>query len=419
MDAQLPNLKLIAQAQTAGQKVTAYGKFAAEKIMDRWDFKGSAFNSGLEQLGTPAGSFPAGTLIAGSPEAKAAVASAEQKRIEEAKVAAEKIERERKEAVELAEKQKRQADENAAKTATEQKAYRDRLLEATRVGQRYVGVLTENGQTKQAIEMRVLEQSGFLLTVEFRNPDSPAERVRWKGELNSKHSPDSAPINLSAIDSTKSGWDFYSLSGGGSSGNLALKLNEEAGIEGSGKRYSPYSLKLQPAPASKSSSSLNPTPSSGDATGLAAVKSANASDAVSVVDLKSQPIAAENLQARLERVSAAGTVLHGEFLGEPNSEGFDLKKIVIANNGAFTAEFHERRFTISVVGRITESTMTFKGGKWIVPLPNAALWPHECSYELVLDPAGKLVGKVKYSPPERTRPLFVGQYRDGPIAINL
>jgi len=263
-DANVP-FPLIRPVQQEGEKVTGYGKLLAEHLVDTWKIHEVQLTEGIQALGKPRGSF-AGAYVAGSAEADQAVAQfkanaekaakeAAEREAAQRKQAAEIEAARRKEAAQLAEKQKREAAElaarqqqealaEAARQEAEKKVIKERLLAAFGAGKRYTGVLTSGG-ARQRIDMRVVEQSGFLVTCEFSNPDEPGYRVTWKGEIAVDPGSGEYPVNVSPIDRVERNnvWKFYNASW---SGSLKLRVQPDGEITGEGARYDSFTIRLQP-----------------------------------------------------------------------------------------------------------------------------------------------------------------------------
>jgi hypothetical protein len=198
-------------------------------------------------------------------------------------------------------------------------------------------------------------------------------------------------------------------------GILNLMVGEDGGIVGIGSRYSNYTIKLQIAPP-QGSKPTSGTTTALPSTGNLAVTQPAPTDAPAT----GQPTPGQDLRTRLEERYRADAVLKGYYLDEPNgADLFELKNIRISRDGAFAAELYESDAAFSVVGRVTDSSLGYKGDKWIKSKANAAIEPNQASYQLVFDAAGKLAGTVKYSPSLLARVLLAGKKLEGPIDIRL
>jgi hypothetical protein len=122
----LDKIQYIRQVNLPTDQVNLYGFVSSRKIVDKIEFSGLSFSSGLEGLGKPKGSFPPGMLIVGSAEFKSRLNSLLESQRRE--LAAQKA-----------------ADEQR-KAATEKR--KAELIEATKLGTRYRGTWTVGASSK-------------------------------------------------------------------------------------------------------------------------------------------------------------------------------------------------------------------------------------------------------------------------------
>jgi hypothetical protein len=241
----------IKRTQAEGSENKIYGSVMASKTVDKWSMERVNIKDGLEVLGRPRGSFSSNFLVVGSPEANAkeleytrAKATREQQLKDESEIREQQL----KDESEIREQQRIAGIERERKMNQQRKS---KLLELTKAGSIYEGVLARKGGERQAIKLRFTEQNGFMIKAEFSNPDKPSEQGIFKGELIFKNRSGSrqnqnqeyyialSPIIRSHINDTAE--KFYRRKG-----NVALFPHGD-GLVGNARIINNYELRLQPA----------------------------------------------------------------------------------------------------------------------------------------------------------------------------
>ena len=224
-------LKLV---QAEGTKRNLYGFVTVHRLMDLWTLEAPQLQADPHPFGKPREAFKARAYVAGTAEANAALAAADQER--QAQKAA--LEREERESSALAEREERaqkvraelQALEDQARRARleqarltfeeqgrkeaeqhkqaeaqrqqEAAATRQKLVLATVPGARYLGTKTGYNASVQRIRLVFTEQKDALLRAEVINPDDPNEKRMFTGELrfNAKPEKDGAVAYAIVMD---------------------------------------------------------------------------------------------------------------------------------------------------------------------------------------------------------------------------
>jgi hypothetical protein len=226
-----PKVTLLKLVQAEGSKRALYGSVVAHRLIDQWTLGVPQLQLGPQPFGKPRDAFNAHAYVAGTAEAHAALAAAAQEQ-QSQKAALEKLEREtlaqaerdeserkaraelqarseqvRKERLEQARlafeaqsrkeaAQRLQAEEQRQQAGA---AARQKLLQATAVGTRYVGSKTGYNASVQRIGLVFTEQKNTLLRAEVINPDDPSEKRAFTGELRFNAEPDKAGAVAYAI----------------------------------------------------------------------------------------------------------------------------------------------------------------------------------------------------------------------------
>jgi hypothetical protein len=162
-------------SQSNGTEARLYGSMYAERTMDQWNMSRPEIDSGLEQLGRPRGSFDSRAMIDGSDELKKFIADREAVLAEHARIDEENRKKSEEARIALIEEKRR-----------ENEAIQKKLIDATAVGKRYQGVLVQSpgsSETRQAVELEFTSQSGTSLSAVIHNPDQPAHKQTFTGEL--------------------------------------------------------------------------------------------------------------------------------------------------------------------------------------------------------------------------------------------
>ena len=243
-----PSIMLIKPVQAAGTKKTLYGSLQARRVVDRWTLDTPEFtDDGAAHLGNPRGSFADRSYVTGSPEAAQA--------IRELNAHAEQLDRERKDREEK-ERQARQAQ--ADEHQRQEQAARDKLLQATAPGTRYLGTITNPSSARsQRLRLTFGAQNGLGIQVEASNPDRPADRRTFLGEVVLAPQRNDAftaaqhayPIQFNALTadgktaSASGQWWFYQRAG-----PVGLIPTEGGGLTGEAVTGEPYVIRLQKEP---------------------------------------------------------------------------------------------------------------------------------------------------------------------------
>jgi TPR repeat protein len=176
-----PKVTLLKVVQAAGTKVSLYGFIEATHTVDRWTL-GLPHFEGDNNSGEPRSTFPAQAYVSGSNEAKAALEQQERNRIAqgESRARAEKALKDRQEQARIAfeEQQKREAEQRKV----EEEKIRQKLMQATVPGTRYVGTISDE-RSRQRIWLVFTEQNGFLIRAKASNPDDADEKRTFTGEI--------------------------------------------------------------------------------------------------------------------------------------------------------------------------------------------------------------------------------------------
>lgn len=245
-----PKIILLKVTQTIGTKSSLYGFLEASRTMDVWTLGLPQIDIGLQQFGTPRGTFPPHSYITGSDEAKTALKKQAENAVEEErerKAAMERQELELKsqqerEALErkkrqeqeaLEQKEREERDEQARIAAAEKRKIeeeqqrkeeeeaRQKLINATAEGTRYIGTISR-GDKLQRLRLIFTEQKDFLIRAEASNPDRRGVKQTFIGKLVFDPKPEEGkpnvayPIVLSPIGEQKfkdadynEVWNFY------------------------------------------------------------------------------------------------------------------------------------------------------------------------------------------------------------------
>jgi hypothetical protein len=156
----LEQLQYIKQVNAPSDAINIYGFVTARKIVDKIEYSGLSFSSGFEGLGKPKGSFPAGTLIVGSPEYKTRLDVLIE--LQEREAATQKA----------AERQKQVALEKR----------RAELIEATKPGTSYSGTWTLNASSKIIqLEFTNQQMDGRILNATFTLPEDRTQVIEYEG----------------------------------------------------------------------------------------------------------------------------------------------------------------------------------------------------------------------------------------------
>jgi hypothetical protein len=253
------NFEVLKPVNANGATIILYGHFSAEKIVDKWTYSDITFESGLEQLGKPAGSFPPGTVISGTPEAV---------KVLDAFTAS--VDNYKRKTTAILEQEKLTADKIKKEKDAEVAANRENLLGSFKAGASYKGVLTlPNGAgsvafgdrlpngTSKTVNVTVTSLTGYLVKADCFNPNDPTERQSFTGTLDIPPSTDSDPYPLTMAPNKSQkgghGWDFF-----WAEGSLHLRPSSN-GLEGTASMNGvAYALKLQRADGSTSNAPGSP-----------------------------------------------------------------------------------------------------------------------------------------------------------------
>lgn len=216
------NLNLLNLVTANGASITLYGHFSAEKVVDKWTYSDVTFESGLEQLGKPAGSFPPGTFISGRPEAEKALTA----------FTAAIVDYKQKTAA-ILEQEKSDADKVQKEKEAQIAVSRAKFLDAVKAGKTYEGTLAiaagnfaiRPKGTSESVKIIFTRLTGFLVKADAINPNNPAEHQSFTGTINFDPSaePDSYPLTMGPDRSQTNGtgWMFF-----WAAGHLNLRLIE-------------------------------------------------------------------------------------------------------------------------------------------------------------------------------------------------
>jgi hypothetical protein len=221
-------LQVLNQVNAAGASITVYGHFTAEKIVDKWTYSAVSFESGLEQLGKPAGSYPPGAVIAGTSRGDKALAD----------FAAAVTTYKQKAAV-VAEQQKQEANTIQKEKEGRQAAYRANLLDSIKAGASYEGTLAIaagnfamiHEGTSEPVKLTFTSLTGFLVKADASSPNNPSEHQSFTGiiKFDPNGDPNFYPLAMGPdkIQDNGAGWMFF-----WAAGNLNLRP-VSGGLEGS------------------------------------------------------------------------------------------------------------------------------------------------------------------------------------------
>lgn len=230
---------LLRPVMKTGTRANAYGYVIARRMMEDWQIEHVEVVSGKEQFGGPRGAFGPQAVVAGSPEAEAALQRVKAK-LEEGRRQKEEQEREN----------ERARQEMEARRHQEIEALKERLLQATTPGTRYIGFLTNYYGQHQPLRLEFTERNGFMVKAVAVNPQNPSHSQSFHGQLaakpdeedRSKENKKFYPIWLSPVSPQEfmaGRWDFYRHEGW-----LGLEVSED-GLEGSAYMAGDYRVRLQ------------------------------------------------------------------------------------------------------------------------------------------------------------------------------
>ncbi len=219
-----PQVTLLKLMQAEGSQHALYGSVVARRLIDQWTLGVPQLQPGAQPFGKPRDAFSVHAFVSGTAEAHAALAAAAQEQ-QAQKAALEKLEREslaqaerdeseRKARAELqarseqarrarleqtrlvldeqSRKERAQRQQAEAQQAAATVAARQKLVQATAPGTRYLGTKIGYNASVQRIGLVFTEQKDALLRAEVINPDDPNEKRACSGELRFNARPDPA-----------------------------------------------------------------------------------------------------------------------------------------------------------------------------------------------------------------------------------
>lgn len=243
------DLQLIELRTRASESVTVYGIVVGQAKDKRWDLALAELEPEMAAYGRPR-SFFVGAVVAGSAEAKEAIAQAEKK---EAEARARREAEER--AAALAETKRKEAEAEAQRLAAEKRAAQIAAVAKTTgdllaLGAQFEGIVTltmHTGEVRRATtRARVTRREGNLVTLTFSNPaNDPRFLTVFEGQLVTELSEGKPVDEFYPLEATAAFANSRDDRFHGWGGAMQLRGGGSGGLEGKGEAAEPYVIRLQ------------------------------------------------------------------------------------------------------------------------------------------------------------------------------